>query len=411
VITTDEIGSTPKTLKMWDISDLPSIPTSPAATYTSNPGRTEHNVTIRGNYAYVAWYDDGVQVVNVTDPAAPTDAGGFNQTGNLVWGVYPFFPSGKIIGGDMVTGLWTFSFSDLAPRVPVSLQEPADNDSVSAGNPVTFRWTKAANLDADPHYYEVHLTGPDVDTTWQANDSTTTFSDVGHLIPGNSYFWTVLTRDEWNTTFSPDTFQFSVGDGPLLVVTASGIDFDTVLVGNTGTDTLVVQNLGNATLEVTSITIDSSAFSTTAGAMSIPPGGSASVPVVFAPDQARSYSGTLTLVSNSGNSPTVVTLQGIGEFPTSVGPSPVPERFLLMQNYPNPFNPSTVITYDLATSTKVTLAVYNLLGQQVATPVNRVQSAGKYQVEFNATGLPSGVYFYKLTAGSFVSTRKMILTR
>ena len=107
----------------------------------------------------------------------------------------------------------------------------------------------------------------------------------------------------------------------------------------------------------------------------------------------------------------MVSLQGVGEFPTSVGPSPVPEKFLLMQNYPNPFNPSTVIAYDLATSTKVTLEVYNLLGQQVAMPVNRVQPAGKYQVEFNATGFPSGVYFYKLTAGSFVSARKMILTR
>jgi choice-of-anchor B domain-containing protein len=206
VITTDEIGTTPKTLKIWDITDLPSVPSSPTATYTSNPGEIEHNVTIRGDYAYVAWYGDGVQVVDITDPAHPGNAGGFDQTGNEVWGVYPFFPSGKIIGGDMVYGLYVFSFSALVPREPVSLFTPADGDTVGPST-IEFTWTPAADMDADPHYYEVHLTGAGVDTTWRADGTMSSFDGTDLLQTGETYLWSVVTRDEWNTTLSADTFS------------------------------------------------------------------------------------------------------------------------------------------------------------------------------------------------------------
>ncbi|MEJ2105450.1 MAG: T9SS type A sorting domain-containing protein, partial [Ignavibacteriaceae bacterium] len=90
-----------------------------------------------------------------------------------------------------------------------------------------------------------------------------------------------------------------------------------------------------------------------------------------------------------------------------------PNDFLLEQNYPNPFNPSTKIRFVIASTAKqsqfVTLKVYNILGNEVATLVNEEKSAGNYEVEFDATGLPSGIYFYKLHAGNFVETKKMVL--
>jgi hypothetical protein len=83
----------------------------------------------------------------------------------------------------------------------------------------------------------------------------------------------------------------------------------------------------------------------------------------------------------------------------------------LLQNYPNPFNPSTTIKYDLPKDLRVTLKVFNVLGQEVATLVNEEQKAGYRSVEWNAAGVASGVYFYRLDAGSFTSVKKLLLLK
>ena len=88
-----------------------------------------------------------------------------------------------------------------------------------------------------------------------------------------------------------------------------------------------------------------------------------------------------------------------------------PQKFQLQNNYPNPFNPSTVINYTIAKAGNVTLKVYNLLGQEVATLVNGFQTANTYNVDFNASGLSSGVYIYELRSGSNVIAKKMVLMK
>ncbi len=88
-----------------------------------------------------------------------------------------------------------------------------------------------------------------------------------------------------------------------------------------------------------------------------------------------------------------------------------PRTFSLDQNYPNPFNPTTTITYSVPQSGKVKLAVYNLIGQEVAVLVNGVVSEGLHQAEFNAKSLPSGTYFYKLQGENSVSVKKMLLLK
>lgn len=89
----------------------------------------------------------------------------------------------------------------------------------------------------------------------------------------------------------------------------------------------------------------------------------------------------------------------------------VPDRFELAQNYPNPFNPNTVISYQLPVSGFVSLKVFDLLGNEVTTLVNEYKPAGMYEVEFDASVLTSGVYFYVLRAGEYTQTKKMILLR
>jgi len=92
-----------------------------------------------------------------------------------------------------------------------------------------------------------------------------------------------------------------------------------------------------------------------------------------------------------------------------------PATYSLSQNYPNPFNPSTVISYQLPVSGVVSLKIYDILGREVSTLVNEEKPAGRYEVNFPATGgassLASGVYFYQIKAGSFVQTKKMILLK
>jgi len=89
----------------------------------------------------------------------------------------------------------------------------------------------------------------------------------------------------------------------------------------------------------------------------------------------------------------------------------LPAKFALHANYPNPFNPATKIRYELPRQVNVTLKVFNLLGQEVSTLVNEVQSVGKYVVEFHGENLSSGVYFYRLQAGDFVQTKKLVLMK
>jgi hypothetical protein len=89
----------------------------------------------------------------------------------------------------------------------------------------------------------------------------------------------------------------------------------------------------------------------------------------------------------------------------------LPKEFALMQNYPNPFNPTTTIHYDVPRTTALRLTVYDVLGREVRTLVNETKQPGRYEVTFNATNLASGVYLYRLQAGSFVETRRLCLLR
>jgi len=89
----------------------------------------------------------------------------------------------------------------------------------------------------------------------------------------------------------------------------------------------------------------------------------------------------------------------------------VPAQYELGQNYPNPFNPSTKISFAIPTASVVTLKVFNVLGQEVATLVGETLNAGSYEVPFDASRLSSGMYMYRLEAGQFTATRKMVIVK
>ncbi|MFI5406804.1 MAG: SBBP repeat-containing protein, partial [Nitrososphaerales archaeon] len=124
------------------------------------------------------------------------------------------------------------------------------------------------------------------------------------------------------------------------------------------------------------------------------------------------------IVSGYSNKPgeewvwSIVKYKQPGFIPSDVEITTIPPtELVLYQNYPNPFNPSTRIIFSIPNSEHVLLKVYNILGTEVTTLVNEKKLAGKYEVEFNAFGLSSGVYFYTLQTGSYSQTKKLILLR
>jgi hypothetical protein len=111
--------------------------------------------------------------------------------------------------------------------------------------------------------------------------------------------------------------------------------------------------------------------------------------------------GGIILRTNTGG---IMAVKGYGSATLAAG-------FSLLQNYPNPFNPSTTIRFTLAYAAFASLMVFNITGQEIATLVNKEMSPGTYEVTWHASGLPSGVYFYRLQTGSFMESKKLVLLR
>lgn len=134
-------------------------------------------------------------------------------------------------------------------------------------------------------------------------------------------------------------------------------------------------------------------------------------PVTYAYYYVKAYNSTSETYSSATN-----TINTSGEFTPNkiaVGQNAKLQKidFGLYQNYPNPFNPSTKISYTTKEEGLVTLRVYDVLGKEIATLVNENKPAGFYEAEFNASKLPSGMYIYKIQAGSFADVKKMLLTK
>lgn len=115
-----------------------------------------------------------------------------------------------------------------------------------------------------------------------------------------------------------------------------------------------------------------------------------------------------------GDGGTILKTTTGGEPPVGVDgqpPDQSPEVFVLLQNYPNPFNPCTAISFSLPSSGMVTLSVFTMLGERIATPLKGARNAGNHTISWDASAFPSGVYFCRLEAEGFVQTRRMILLR
>jgi hypothetical protein len=187
---------------------------------------------------------------------------------------------------------------------------------------------------------------------------------------------------------------------------------DTVDAGGTKSTVLHITNLGPATPLDYTVSVGAAWLSAAPTSGQIAVGETADVIITYDATTLSpgSHVNTVTVGDpHHGGIDVVVTLTV--QTATSVGPEPVPEAYDLKQNFPNPFNPGTRITYSIPSRQFVSLKVYNLLGQEVAALVSKEQSAGPYTVAWDASTLPTGVFLYRLQAGSFVTVKRMLLLK
>ena len=141
--------------------------------------------------------------------------------------------------------------------------------------------------------------------------------------------------------------------------------------------------------------------------------------IIFHPTMPGPQQGVIVILHNAANVAESIHVSGVGIDPTSIETQEdIPTSFSLLQNYPNPFNPSTEIGFEIRDLGFVSLKVYDVLGREVTTLVNENLAAGRYKAQWDATGVASGVYFYRLEARGvddgavvFVETKKLMLVK
>lgn len=191
------------------------------------------------------------------------------------------------------------------------------------------------------------------------------------------------------------------------------VNFDTLSnPGDTVSYFVSICNYGNTNLSVSSVTSNNPVFTVESFPATINANQFGYAKVKFTPAAANTfYTGVLTI--NNSDSTLNITMNGVSGIVNGITPvaGEIPRSFSLYQNYPNPFNPVTNIKFSIPKSGFVKLAVYDINGKAVRTLVSQNLPAGSFIADFDASSLTSGVYFYRLTSGSFTETRRMILVK
>ncbi len=293
----------------------------------------------------------------------------------------------------------------VAPGMAPLLNSPSDNATNQRADTLVMMWSKVSGASG----YECQLSvnksfSPLVFVNDSTTDTTLAFIGLQNL---QKYFWRVRAYNAGGIT------AFSIVD---TFTTVTGIPSRPHLISPFGTvnvprnATLVWDSSAQATSYRLQISNDNTfatvALDTTVADTSVVLSTILVANTVYYWHVSASNIGGASVYSVVGSFTTGSIIDAVNEMSNGI-----PKVFSLLQNYPNPFNPSTRIQYEIPASGLVNITVYSILGQKVAQLVNKVQAAGRYNIEFNANYLSSGIYFYKLSAGNYMSIKKMILMK
>ncbi len=319
--------TTGKTVKMWNIQDLSNSDIED--TYIG-PSGLAHNVLIKGEFAYIAHYADGLKILDISDKANIVEVGYYdthNGTSGFVgaWGTFPYFNSGKVIASDISNGLFVFDFDDGTGTGGIQCSD-------------IFFFNAKCNA-----------------------------SGAAQAMVKMSGDWTGET-----VTFDLD-----------------GDDYVATVMSN-GTNSIAKMTVPHAGMGMHTVTLES-------------PAG------CYSPVE-------INCQVDAPPDPEWDALWAEYEVLESQNRKALPEETRIVGNYPNPFNPTTTISYALNENVRVTLKVYNTLGQEVATLVDGFEQAGLQSVVWDVrttAGQPaaSGTYFIRLVAGNTVTTRKLMFLK
>ena len=231
-------------------------------------------------------------------------------------------------------------------------------------------------------------------------------------IDGTNYHLDMRNTDSLNISSSnylKDGLRINVG--PSLILSEDNLNFGQIEVGKFLQKKLTIENKSKSVISIDKITNNYPVFEDSLSSDTLKPNSKINIIITFKPIRNINYSDTLTVRTNLGYS-VEATLSGQGlPTPLEKPMNGSPSKFTLEQNYPNPFNPTTIIHYGFPSAQHVTVQVYNTLGQLITTLVDKMQSAGSYSVSFDAHNLPSGMYIYRLKAGNYIQTKKMMLIK
>ena len=203
---------------------------------------------------------------------------------------------------------------------------------------------------------------------------------------------------------------------PIIELSETSFDFGPVDLGTEAVNTLVVYNTGTDILSVSNLAVTGDVFSLNTESFDLQPDESIEVLISFIPQEEATYNETITITSDDPFNPVLeISLTGIGHNPVGAGDI-LPIVTEVFQNFPNPFNPDTKIRYSVCKFDKVAISVYNIKGEKVRSLVDAFQEPQWYEVVWNGRDesnkpVSSGVYFYKMKAGKYTSTKKMILMK
>ncbi|HZY10314.1 MAG TPA: choice-of-anchor D domain-containing protein, partial [Bacteroidota bacterium] len=202
---------------------------------------------------------------------------------------------------------------------------------------------------------------------------------------------------------------------PEISISPFELRFDSIAVGQSDTLSLRLYNLGASNLNVTGMSTTDSAYSVlNVNSFTISAGDSINALIRFMSTYDGRQQGFLTISSNDPNENLLsIRLTNAPKILVGVESEErqIPESYHLFQNYPNPFNPRTRIQYAVVSNQLVSLKVYDILGRELKTLVNEIKQPGTYEVEWDASNLPSGIYFYRLISARYSAVKKMVLLR
>jgi len=361
-----------------------------------------YDVALYGNLAYVADDTCGLRVIDISNPESPCEIGHYNTRG-YSYGVAArqdtvYLADGNYFGVYRYCGL-----------PALSLTTPNGGEQAWTNRPFTITWTSigagsAVNILLNHNY---------PDTVWEP--LFTHVANTGHIA------WTVTGSHSHQCRIRiesvTDSSLADTSDGNFIVnrgeiaLAPHLLAFGGVPVDSLRTQHFWIRNTGLDTLQIDSAASDVPAFKFLNDWVPfLPLGDSAQVDVTFMPRDTLHYNAHVTVYSSGGES--ALQCLGYGMLPNALTlHGNLPAEYRLFPAYPNPFNVRATIAYDLPKSGTVSLRVYDMLGRTAVVLTDGFVAAGSHRVTIDGTNLASGVYFARLSAGTYIQTTKLVLLK